>query len=140
MIFILGGNGFVGSAFARLCRATGQEYVVLARDNYAAHRGRACSVLVNANGNSKKYLSNDEPLVDFDQSVRSDFIEFNACQFPKSSVPLLSQALSFCGGGGKRAIELRLLTVQIHDRILDTLECLPSRPHGPSCSLSITSW
>ena len=44
MIFILGGNGFVGSAFARLCRATGQEHVVLARDNYAAHRGRACSV------------------------------------------------------------------------------------------------
>lgn len=71
MIFILGGNGFVGSAFARLCRATGQEHVVLARDNYAAHRGRACSVLVNANGNSKKFLSNDEPLVDFDQSVRS---------------------------------------------------------------------
>ncbi len=71
MIFILGGNGFVGSAFARACEATGREYAVLTRANYEAHCGRACALFVNANGNSRKYLPNEQPLLDFDLSVRS---------------------------------------------------------------------
>jgi nucleoside-diphosphate-sugar epimerase len=71
MIFVIGGNGFVGSAFGRACAAVGREYAVITRQNYDEFRGRACSVLVNANGNSKKFLSNDQPLLDFDLSVRS---------------------------------------------------------------------
>lgn len=71
MIFVIGGNGFVGSAFGRACAAAGREYAVITRQNYDEYRGRACSVLVNANGNSKKFLSNDQPLTDFDLSVRS---------------------------------------------------------------------
>jgi nucleoside-diphosphate-sugar epimerase len=71
MIFVIGGNGFVGSAFGRVCEAAGREYAVITRQNYDDYRGRACSVLVNANGNSKKFLSNDQPLTDFDLSVRS---------------------------------------------------------------------
>jgi nucleoside-diphosphate-sugar epimerase len=71
MIFVIGGNGFVGSAFGRACAAAGREYAVITRQNYDEFRGRACSVLVNANGNSKKFLSNDQPLTDFDLSVRS---------------------------------------------------------------------
>jgi nucleoside-diphosphate-sugar epimerase len=81
MIFILGGNGFVGSAFARACEATGREYAVLTRANYEAHRGRACSLFVNANGNSKKYLPKEQPLLDFDLSVRSvraSLVDFRA--------------------------------------------------------------
>ena len=71
MIFILGGNGFVGSAIARACRSRGLEHEIIAPDNYDSFRGRACSVLINANGNSKKFLSNEQPLLDFDLSVRS---------------------------------------------------------------------
>jgi nucleoside-diphosphate-sugar epimerase len=71
MIFLIGGNGFVGSAFARACAAAGREHVVITRQNYQDYRGKACSILVNANGNSKKYLSKDRPLDDFDLSVRS---------------------------------------------------------------------
>ena len=71
MIFILGGNGFVGSGFTRLCAAEGWEYAVITRENYDAYRGKACSVLVNANGNSKKNLPKEQPLLDFDLSVRS---------------------------------------------------------------------
>lgn len=71
MIYILGGQGFVGSAYARLCAARGLEHVVLTRDNYESLRGTACDVFINANGNSRKFLANHEPLMDFDQSVRS---------------------------------------------------------------------
>lgn len=88
MIFILGGNGFVGSAFARLCRATGREHVVLTRDNYEAHKGRPCSILVNANGNSKKFLPNEQPLADFDLSVRS--VRASLVDFPCDTYVYLS--------------------------------------------------
>lgn len=71
MIYVIGGNGFVGSAFGRVCVAQGRECAVITRDNYEQFRGRACSLLVNANGNSKKFLSNEQPLLDFDLSVRS---------------------------------------------------------------------
>jgi nucleoside-diphosphate-sugar epimerase len=71
MIFILGGNGFVGSALARVCATQGREHAILTRANYEAHRGQACSLLVNANGNSRKYLPKEQPLLDFDLSVRS---------------------------------------------------------------------
>lgn len=71
MIFILGGNGFVGSAFARLCAASGREHAVITRDNYESLKGRACDLFVNANGNSRKRLPVDQPVLDFDLSVRS---------------------------------------------------------------------
>lgn len=71
MIFLLGGNGFVGSGFARWCAANGRELVVLTRTNYADYVGKRCSIFVNANGNSKKPLAAQQPLFDFDASVRS---------------------------------------------------------------------
>jgi nucleoside-diphosphate-sugar epimerase len=71
MIFVIGGNGFVGSAFGRVCAEQGRECATITRENYDRYRGKACSVLVNANGNSKKFLSNEQPLLDFDLSVRS---------------------------------------------------------------------
>jgi len=45
--------------------------VVITRENYAAHVGQSCSVLINASGNSKKFLARRAPLDDFDASVRS---------------------------------------------------------------------
>lgn len=71
MIFVLGGNGFVGSAYARRLAAAGREFAVITRDNYADYVGRSCDVLINANGNSKKYLAERAPLEEFDASVRS---------------------------------------------------------------------
>jgi nucleoside-diphosphate-sugar epimerase len=71
MIFILGGNGFVGSAFVRHCRRHGLDHAVISRDNYRDFIGRRCDVLINANGNSRKLLAGGEPLQDFDASVRS---------------------------------------------------------------------
>ncbi|NUQ68558.1 MAG: NAD-dependent epimerase/dehydratase family protein [Phycisphaerales bacterium] len=71
MIFILGGRGFVGSAFARHCHAQGRDCTIIDRDNYASLVGQSCDIFVNANGNSSKPLAQKEPLREFDASVRS---------------------------------------------------------------------
>jgi nucleoside-diphosphate-sugar epimerase len=71
MIFIIGGAGFVGSAFARVCQAQGREYRVIDKDNYQDFVGQSCDLLINANGNSVKFLAKQDPLADFDASVRS---------------------------------------------------------------------
>lgn len=71
MIYVLGGAGFVGSAFARRLAARGEPHQVITRENYDAFVGTRCRVLVNANGNSRKYLATDDPALDFDLSVRS---------------------------------------------------------------------
>jgi nucleoside-diphosphate-sugar epimerase len=71
MIFIIGGGGFVGSAFARLCQAAGREHRVIEKAQYADFVGQSCDILVNANGNSSKPLAVKEPMTEFDASVRS---------------------------------------------------------------------
>ena len=71
MIFILGGKGFVGSAFARLCADQGLDHTIIDRENYATLVGGSCDIFVNANGNSSKPLAAKEPVREFDASVRS---------------------------------------------------------------------
>ncbi len=71
MIFILGGEGFVGSAYARLLTSLSVEHTLLTRANYAAYVGASCDLLINANGNSKKILANRDPKSEFEMSVSS---------------------------------------------------------------------
>lgn len=71
MITIVGGGGFVGSAYVRLLEARGIAHRVVTRENYDSLKGTSCDVLINANGNSRKFLATREPLTEFDQSVRS---------------------------------------------------------------------
>lgn len=71
MIYLIGGSGFVGSGFVRYCRSRGLPHQVITRDNYGRFAGTSCDVLVNANGNSRKYLADRDPVAEFDQSVRS---------------------------------------------------------------------
>jgi nucleoside-diphosphate-sugar epimerase len=71
MIYVVGGTGFVGSAYVRLFARLGLPHRVIGRTDWDAVRGTRCDVLVNAGGNSKKFLAAREPLVDFDLSVRS---------------------------------------------------------------------
>jgi nucleoside-diphosphate-sugar epimerase len=71
MIFIIGGKGFVGQAFVAHCERAGLDHVCLTRNNYAAYVGQSCDVLINANGNSKKYLAAERPTEDFALSVES---------------------------------------------------------------------
>jgi len=61
----------VGSAFARVLEASGRPFVILDRESYADYAGRPCELLINANGNSRKPLAKQNPLADFDASVRT---------------------------------------------------------------------
>lgn len=71
MIFIMGGNGFVGSAYARLCESLNLEYKIITRENFDDFIGKSCDLFINANGNSVKFLADREPVKEFDASVRS---------------------------------------------------------------------
>jgi nucleoside-diphosphate-sugar epimerase len=71
MIHIIGGKGLVGSAFARVCETSGRPYAILDRESYPRYVGQRCSLLINANGNSRKPLAKQDPLAEFDASVRS---------------------------------------------------------------------
>ncbi|MBM3450329.1 MAG: NAD(P)-dependent oxidoreductase [Armatimonadetes bacterium] len=71
MIYVLGANGFLGSAFARRCSARGLAWRAITRESYATLAGTACDWLVNANGNARKYLAAERPVDEFDRSVRS---------------------------------------------------------------------
>lgn len=71
MIYILGGNGFVGSAFVRHCKKNKIDYVNVSRNNYNEYKNTKCDVFINADGNSKKYLADKEPLIDFDMNPRT---------------------------------------------------------------------
>lgn len=71
MIYVLGGGGFVGSAYVRMLTELGVPVKAITRANYAELRGSSCAVMINANGNSRKFLSTRDPLWDFDASVRS---------------------------------------------------------------------
>lgn len=71
MILILGARGFVGSAFCAACAEAGLEFRAVDLDDYADARGARCDVLINADGNSKKYLAEEDPARDFRLSVLS---------------------------------------------------------------------
>ncbi len=81
MIFVLGGEGFVGSAFVRALREQGRDCVVITRENYEARRGEKCELFINANGNSSKVRARREPAFDFDATVRAtqrSLLDFDA--------------------------------------------------------------
>ncbi len=71
MIDIIGGNGFVGSAIVRACVRRGLKHQILAHDTIDQFTGTSCDLLINANGNSRKFMAEREPLWEFDASVRS---------------------------------------------------------------------
>jgi len=71
VIFILGGSGFVGSAFVRQCERMSLDFATINRSNYDAYRGMQCDILINCNGNSVKHFSISDELGDFDASVKS---------------------------------------------------------------------
>ncbi|MDD5679095.1 MAG: NAD-dependent epimerase/dehydratase family protein [Kiritimatiellae bacterium] len=70
-IIVLGGKGFVGSAIVAAARDQGRAAESIDVAEYPGSIGMACRVLINANGNSKKYLADKDPKQEFDASVRS---------------------------------------------------------------------
>jgi nucleoside-diphosphate-sugar epimerase len=68
-VTIIGAEGFVGSAFARFLRTQPVELREVTRRNYAEFAGKESDVVIETACNSKKFLSDKEPLADFDLSV-----------------------------------------------------------------------
>lgn len=71
MFYLIGVNGFVGSAFSRYFHEAGVDFQPITRQNYADYVSTRCDVLINANGNSRKYLAAQDPRLDFKLNVQS---------------------------------------------------------------------
>ncbi|MGQ9661371.1 MAG: NAD-dependent epimerase/dehydratase family protein [Kiritimatiellia bacterium] len=83
-VIILGGKGFVGSALVNESQRRGLDTVCVDLENYSSLAGTRGDVLINANGNSRKYLAEQEPLKDFELSVLSvarSFHDFPAAYY-----------------------------------------------------------
>ena len=79
-IYLIGGNGFVGSGYYKHLSGLGYYVQVIDRSNYSNFVGTHCDVLINANGNSKKFLAKEDPKADFlasVTSVRNSLVDFN---------------------------------------------------------------
>lgn len=71
MILLVGGQGFVGSAFNRLLTARGIAHESITRESYRRAVGSTGTVLINAAANSRKYVAEQDWPADFDASVAS---------------------------------------------------------------------
>jgi len=90
MIYILGGQGFIGSGIAKTCESAGRECTIVDLHNYESFRGKKCRILINAAGNSKKFLAAQDPIKDFDASVRS--VRASLVDFTCQTYVLISSA------------------------------------------------
>ncbi|MSR64189.1 MAG: NAD-dependent epimerase/dehydratase family protein [Verrucomicrobiae bacterium] len=79
-LHVLGGEGFVGSAFVRVARNRGHVVGVITRKNYSRFCGKPCDIVINANGNSKKFLADRDPIREFEASVVS--VQRSLLDFP----------------------------------------------------------
>lgn len=68
---VIGGNGFVGSAFSRYFQKESIDCCVIGRENYHEFVGSRFDILINANGNSKKFLAAQNPQQEFSETVVS---------------------------------------------------------------------
>ena len=69
-ITLIGANGFVGTGLQLFLAAQpGVQVLAVTRQNYDSHKGKRTDVTIDVSGNSKKFLSDREPLTDLDLSV-----------------------------------------------------------------------
>lgn len=68
---VIGGQGFVGSAFVRYLQKEKIDHCVIEKGNYSHCIDKKFDVLINANGNSKKFLAIENPKQEFSETVSS---------------------------------------------------------------------
>jgi nucleoside-diphosphate-sugar epimerase len=67
---LIGANGFVGTGLRLfLSRQPGLELAAVTRENYDSLKGGAADVTIDVSGNSKKFLADQQPLLDLELSV-----------------------------------------------------------------------
>ena len=65
MIFLLGGNGFFGSAFIAYLKKKNIKFKKITKQNYKKFVNKNCDLLINCSTNSKKYIAEKFPTKDF---------------------------------------------------------------------------
>ena len=65
MIFLIGANGFFGSAFSSYLRKKNINHKKITKKNYENFVNKKCDILINCSTNSKKYIAEKFPAKDF---------------------------------------------------------------------------
>lgn len=68
---VIGAKGFIGSAVAAEAAARGYTVTAVDLDNYEASKGTEADILINAAGNSRKFIDDQDPMKGFELSVTS---------------------------------------------------------------------
>lgn len=68
---VTGAKGFIGSAVAAEAARLGYEVTAVDLDNYEQLRGSQADILINAAGNSRKFIDEQDPQRGFELSVTS---------------------------------------------------------------------
>lgn len=69
-VTVIGAEGFVGSAFvSHLCERSNLDVIKVTRQNYDQAVGIRSDVVIEAACNSRKYLADEQPMEEFEQSV-----------------------------------------------------------------------
>ncbi len=68
---VLGGNGFLGSYLIEYFSKLDFAVTGITRENYNDYTDSHFDILINANGNSKRFWANQNPALDFEASVIS---------------------------------------------------------------------
>ena len=112
---MIGAAGFVGRGFCRHLRGEpGLDLVEVVRESYSRHRGATSDVVIDCAGNSKKYLAEEDPAEDFEQTVAHRLRTLR--DFPA-------------------ALQIHVSSVDVYDRLDDpdhTREATPLRLPAPS--------
>ncbi|MGD9873612.1 MAG: NAD-dependent epimerase/dehydratase family protein [Kiritimatiellia bacterium] len=68
---VTGAKGFIGSAIVAEAERMGVEVIAVDLDNYEQVRGAKADILINAAGNSRKFIDEQDPTRGFELSVAS---------------------------------------------------------------------
>ena len=71
MIFLIGGNGLIGSAFVRYFKKNKISFKNITRKNKKKFFNKKCDLIIDCNGNGSKRFGINNPLLDFKASVES---------------------------------------------------------------------
>lgn len=83
MIFLIGGNGLVGSGFKRYFKKNKIPFKNIKRNNKKNFFKKKCDLLIDCNGNGSKRFGIENPIKDFKASVESVIENLYKIKFKK---------------------------------------------------------